>query len=44
MLNPFLHSEIDFEQQNIVISVNLYGKLKNSFRRTTNQDLVLILA
>jgi hypothetical protein len=24
MLNPFLHSEMDFEQQKIVIRVNLY--------------------
>jgi hypothetical protein len=24
MVNPFLHSEIDFEQQKIVIRVNLY--------------------
>jgi hypothetical protein len=27
MLNPFLHSEMDFEQQKIVIRVNLYRLL-----------------
>jgi hypothetical protein len=27
MLNPFLHSEMDFEQQKIVIRVNLYRRI-----------------
>jgi hypothetical protein len=34
MLNPFLHSEIDFEQQKIMIHVNLYSRIpakKNYF-------------
>jgi hypothetical protein len=27
MLNPFLHSEMDYEQQKIVIRVNLYRQI-----------------
>jgi hypothetical protein len=37
MLNPFLHLKMDFEQQKIVICVNLYGGIpvKKPFNRTT---------
>jgi hypothetical protein len=27
MLNPFMHLEMDFEQQNVVICVNLYRQI-----------------
>jgi len=41
MLNPFLHSEMDFEQQKKVIRVNLYRRIlaKNQICRTTSQHL-----
>jgi hypothetical protein len=39
MLNPFLHSKMDFEQQKIVIHVNLYRRIpqKKPFHRTARQ-------
>jgi hypothetical protein len=45
MLNPFLHSEMDFEQQKIVIRVNLYCRIpaKKPFRRTASQAFHALL-
>jgi phenylpyruvate tautomerase PptA (4-oxalocrotonate tautomerase family) len=47
MLNPFLHSKIDFEQQKILISVNLYrqilAKKKSHFIKELDNAIAKLL-
>jgi hypothetical protein len=46
MLNPFFHSKINFEQQKIVIRINIYGWIKakkNNFVEQLNNPYKCII-